>query len=84
MAILPLFLCCTVFLGILFLFPFGKCRPALIAFVILLNDRQKTPCQRLIYKLRNFGSVDLVCLNGVSFIHSFPPFTAYRRVLRRG
>ena len=39
MAILPLSLCYAVFFGVLLLFPVGKCQLALIALVILLDNR---------------------------------------------
>ena len=57
MAILPVRLCRIFRRSFFFLFPFGKCPLALIAFIILLNHRQQTPCQRLIYKLWNLSGV---------------------------
>lgn len=57
MAILPVRLCRIFRRSFFFPFPFGKCPLALIAFIILLNHRQQTPCQRLIYKLWNLGGV---------------------------
>ena len=43
MAILPVRLCRIFRRSFFFLFPFGKCPLALIAFIILLNHRQQTP-----------------------------------------
>ena len=61
MAIFPVRLCRIFRRSFFFLFPFGKCPLALIAFIILLNHRQQTPCQRLIYKLWNLSGVN-ICL----------------------
>ena len=71
MAILPVSLCrCTV--SNLFLcFPFGKCLFAVFAFVVLLNYRKQTPCQRFKDVFRNFG-----CIHAVWDIR-FSAFTWY-------
>ena len=80
MAILPVRLCRIFRRSFFFLFPFGKCPLALIAFIILLNHRQQTPCQRLIYKLWNLSGVNIIHIIAVLFLHSVPPFTAHRCV----
>ena len=57
MAILPVSLCrCTV-CNLLLCFPFGKCLFATFAFVVLLNYRKQTPCQRFKDVFRNFGCI---------------------------
>ena len=80
MAILPVRLCRIFRRSFFFLFPFGKCPLALIAFIILLNHRQQTPCQRLIYTLWNLGGVNIIHIIAVLFLQSVTPCTAHRCV----
>ena len=75
-AILPASLCrCTV--PILFLcFPFGKYLFTVFTFVVLLNYRKQTPCQRFKDVFRNFGCIHTVwdirffCVHMAPFIAS--------------
>ena len=75
MAILPLPLCSAAFLSFFFLFPFGKCPLTLIAFIVLLNHRQQTPCQRLIYKLWNLsGVIEQLAADIDQFTFDYDPY----------
>ena len=85
-AILPASLCrCTV--RILFLcFPFGKYPFTVFTFVVLLNYRKQTPCQRFKDVFRNFGCIHAVWdirfflrSHGTSFIASVARISPFWR-----
>ena len=75
MAIPPLSLCrCTV--RILFLcFPFGKYLFSVFTFVVLLNYRKQTPCQRFEDVFRNFGYIHAVLNIRFFCVHLFSPLS---------
>ncbi|CDC12579.1 unknown [Clostridium sp. CAG:413] len=72
MAILPASLC-RYKVRILFLcFPFGKYLFTVFTFVVLLNYRKQTPCQRFEDVFRDFGCIHAVLNIRFFCVHIVP------------
>ena len=75
MAILPLSLCRRGVRNLLLCFPFGKCFFTVFAFVVLLNYRKQTPCQRFEDVFRDFGCIHAVLNIRFFCVHIVPPLS---------